>query len=186
MKTLELANGMFVSMAVAEVTSVPFFELFSKDLDRANYMDQVLFTQILQSIHRKSEIENTSFEFLFQSIAENIEPSPENIQDILENIDYNQAFEGLDSYDFDGINYSDNPERLDASLDSFQSDTWENLSIDEQKDAMNGLAEYVEEVIGFENPPEIVYYNNPVDGDYGGYSAATNTLEVNEHMISAY
>ena len=69
MKTLELANGMFVSMAVAEVTSVPFFELFSKDLDRANYMDQVLFTQILQSIHRKSEIENTSFEFLFQSIA---------------------------------------------------------------------------------------------------------------------
>jgi hypothetical protein len=68
-KTLELANGMFVSMAVAEVTSVPFFELFSKDLDRANYMDQVLFTQILQSIHRKSEIENTSFEFLFQSIA---------------------------------------------------------------------------------------------------------------------
>lgn len=69
MKTLELANGMFVSMAVAEVTAVPFFELFSKDLDRANYMDQVLFTQILQSIHRKSEIENTSFEFLFQSIA---------------------------------------------------------------------------------------------------------------------
>ena len=118
-----------------------------------------------------------------EGISENIEPPPENIQDILENIDYNQAFEGLDSYDFDGINYSDNPERLDASLDSFQSDTWENLSIDEQKDAMNGLAEYVEEVIGFENPPEIVYYNNPVDGDYGGYSAATNTLEVNEHML---
>ena len=36
-KTLELANGMFVSMAVAEVTSVPFYELFAKDLDRANY-----------------------------------------------------------------------------------------------------------------------------------------------------
>ena len=34
-KTLELANGMFVSMAVAEVTSVPFYELFAKDLDRA-------------------------------------------------------------------------------------------------------------------------------------------------------
>ena len=31
---------------------------------------------------------------------------PENIQDVIENIDYNQAFEGLDSYDFDGINYS--------------------------------------------------------------------------------
>ena len=68
-KSLELANGMFVSMSVAEVTSVPFFELFSKDLDRANYMDQVLFTQILQSMHRQSELENTSFEFLFQSTA---------------------------------------------------------------------------------------------------------------------
>lgn len=118
-----------------------------------------------------------------EGIAENIEPSPENIQDVLENIDYNQAFEGLDSYDFDGINYSDNPERLDASLDGFQSDTWENLSIDEQKDVMNGLAEYVEDVIGFENPPKIVYYNNPVDGDYGGYLADRNMLEVNEHML---
>ena len=83
-----------------------------------------------------------------EGISENIEPPPENIQDVIENIDYNQAFEGLDSYDFDGINYSDNPERLDASLDSFQSDRWENLSIDEQKDAMNGLAEYVEDIIG--------------------------------------
>lgn len=128
-------------------------------------------------------LENRGLTQETEGIAENLEQNHENIQDVLENIDYNQAFEGLDSYDFDGINYSDNPERLDASLDSFQSDTWENLSIDEQKDAMNGLAEYVEEVIGFENPPEIVYYNNPVDGDYGGYSAATNTLEVNEHML---
>ena len=128
-------------------------------------------------------LENRGLTQESEGISENIEPPPEYIQDVIENFDYNQAFEGLDSYDFDGINYSDNPERLDASLDSFQSDRWENLSIDEQKDAMNGLAEYVEDVIGFENPPEIVYYNNPVDGDYGGYSAATNTLEVNEHML---
>lgn len=69
MKTLELANGKFVSMAVAEVTSVPYYELFSKDLDKANFMAQVLFTQILQAAHRKSEPENTAFEFLFQSTA---------------------------------------------------------------------------------------------------------------------
>lgn len=68
-KTLELANGMFVSMAVAEVTSVPYYELFAKDLDRANYSNQVLFTQILQAMHRKSDAENTAFEFLFQSIG---------------------------------------------------------------------------------------------------------------------
>ena len=69
LKTVELANGMFVSVAIAEITSVPYFELYSKDLDRANYMNQVLFTQLLQSMHRKSDVENTSFEFLFQSIG---------------------------------------------------------------------------------------------------------------------
>lgn len=68
-KTLELANGNFVAMSAAEVTSVPYFELFAKDLDRANYMNQVLFTQLLQSMHRKSGYENTSYEFLFQSIG---------------------------------------------------------------------------------------------------------------------
>lgn len=68
-RTLELENGMFVSMAAAEVTSVPYFELFHKDLDRANYMNQVLFTQLLQAMHRKSGAENTAFEFLFQSIG---------------------------------------------------------------------------------------------------------------------
>lgn len=66
--TMELANGNFVTMAVAEVTSVPYFELYDKTLDRANYMNQVLFTQIISSMHRKSVPDQTSFEFLFQSV----------------------------------------------------------------------------------------------------------------------
>lgn len=66
--TMELANGNFVTMAVAEVTSVPYFELYDKMLDRANYMNQVLFTQIISSMHRKSVPDQTSFEFLFQSV----------------------------------------------------------------------------------------------------------------------
>ena len=68
-KTLALANGNFVSMAIAEVVSVPYFELYAKDLDRANYMNQVLFTQLVQSLHRKAEGKNTAFEILFQSVA---------------------------------------------------------------------------------------------------------------------
>ncbi len=66
--TLELANGNFVTIAVAEVTSVPYFELYDKMLDRANYMNQVLFTQIISSMHRKAVPDQTSFEFLFQSV----------------------------------------------------------------------------------------------------------------------
>lgn len=67
--TFELANGKFVSVSIAEVTAVPYYELFSKDLDRANYMNQVLFTQLLQAMHRKVDAENTAFEFLFQSVG---------------------------------------------------------------------------------------------------------------------
>lgn len=105
------------------------------------------------------------------------------IVDVPAEIDYDAVYGGLDEYDFDGIDYSIDTERLDASLDNFESDTWEQLSVDEQKNAMSDLADYVEEVIGFDNPPEIVYYNNPVEGDYGGYSPSTNTLEVNEYML---
>ena len=66
--TLELANGNFVTMAVAEVTSIPYYELYDKDLDRANYMNQVLFTQLISSMYRKSVSDQTAFEFLFQSV----------------------------------------------------------------------------------------------------------------------
>lgn len=105
------------------------------------------------------------------------------VADVPQDIDYDAVYSGLDSYDFDGIDYSSDVDRLDSSLENFQNGTWENLSVDEQKAAMSDLADYVKDVIGFDNPPQIVYYNNPVDGDYGGYSPSTNTLEVNEHML---
>ena len=107
----------------------------------------------------------------------------EGVADVPPEIDYDVVYSGLDSYDFDGVDVSTDMERLDSSLENFQSGTWEQLSTDEQKAAMSDLADYVKDVIGFENPPDIVYYNNPVDGDYGGYSPGTNTLSVNEYML---
>ncbi len=107
----------------------------------------------------------------------------EEVTDVPTDIDYDAVFTGLDSYDFDGIDVSCDVERLDSSLENFQSGTWENLSADDQKAAMSDLADYVQDVIGFDNPPEIVYYSNPVDGDYGGYSPGTNTLSINEYML---
>lgn len=67
-KTIELANGQFVSMIIAEVISVPYFELYSKNVDKANYENQVLFTQVLASIHRKWNLEKTAYELLWHSI----------------------------------------------------------------------------------------------------------------------
>ena len=108
------------------------------------------------------------------TIIEPIDPSE---------IDYDEVFEGLDSYDFDGVDYLQDVERLDSSLISFQPERWQELDLNQQKEAMTELAEYVQEVTGLENPPTIEFYNNPVDGDYGGYMASTNTLSINEHML---
>ena len=98
-------------------------------------------------------------------------------------IDYDAVFEGLDLYDFDGVDYLQDAERLDSSLGAFQPERWQELDLNQQKEAMTELAEYVQEVTGLENPPTIEFYNNPVDGDYGGYMASTNTLSINEHML---
>ncbi len=118
-----------------------------------------------------------------QDMPQDISEETPTVTDLPNEINYDEVFEGLDDYDFDGIDYATDTERLDSSLENFDSSTWEGLSLDEQKAAMTDLADYVKDVIGFDNPPEIVYYNNPVDGDYGGYSPGSNTLEVNEYML---
>lgn len=118
-----------------------------------------------------------------QDIPQELPEETPAATDLPNEINYDEVFEGLDSYDFDGIDYASDVDRLDNSLENFDSGTWEGLTLDEQKDAMTDLAEYVKDVIGFDNPPQIVYYNNPVNGDYGGYSPESNTLAVNEYML---
>lgn len=121
--------------------------------------------------------EDTNFE-------ENIDPTVTEIESIdPSEIDYDEVFEGLDSYDFDGVDYLQDAERLDDSLSAFQPERWKELDLNQQKEAMTELADYVQEVICLENPPTIEFYNNPVDGDYGGYMASTNTLSINEYML---
>ena len=64
------------------------------------------------------------------------------VADVPQDIDYDAVYSGLDSYDFDGIDYSSDVDRLDSSLENFQDGAWENLSVDEQKAAMSDLADY--------------------------------------------
>lgn len=97
--------------------------------------------------------------------------------------DIDTVYEGLSEYDFHGVDCLENPERLDASLENFTVENWENLSIDEQKEQMTDLAQYIIDVTGLENPPRIEFYNNNQEGDYGGFDRTTNTLSINEHML---
>lgn len=102
-------------------------------------------------------------------------------------INYDEIYEGIQQESleqgFENIQIDADPERLDRSLENFGESTWEGLTLNEQKDTMESLANYVVDVIGFERPPMIEYYNNPQEGDFGGYDASSNTLEINEYML---
>ena len=146
--------------------------------DFSNPYQKPDFGELLQERQESEELAANG-----QDVLQEMPEETPNITDLPNEINYDEVFEGLDDYDFDGIDYATDTERLDSSLENFDSSTWDSLSLDEQKAAMTDLADYVKDVIGFDNPPEIVYYNNPVDGDYGGYSPGSNTLEVNEYML---
>jgi Zn-dependent peptidase ImmA (M78 family) len=57
------------------------------------------------------------------------------------------------------------------------------MELEGQKEQITGLFDYVNDVLGLENPPNIEYYNEPEQGNYGGYNPATNTLSINEYML---
>jgi hypothetical protein len=72
---------------------------------------------------------------------------------------------------------------FDGELDNFQEDKWNDLSLEEQKQSMTDLADYVAADTGNKNPPEIVFRGDMNDGEYGGYNPESNTLEINENML---
>jgi hypothetical protein len=78
---------------------------------------------------------------------------------------------------------AENTEQMDAVLDNFQENKWSDLSLEEQKQSMTNLADYVADTTGNKNPPEIVFREDMNDGEYGGYNPETNTLEINENML---
>ena len=116
-----------------------------------------------------------------------IEPFEENISPIDTFnemlIDYEAVYGGLSEYDFDGKDITQNPEQLITHLDGFQEHNWSNMDIDDQKEQISGLYDYVNGVLDLDNPPNVEYYYEPQEGDYGGYNSATNTLSINEYML---
>jgi hypothetical protein len=129
-------------------------------------------------VEAPTEAEPENVEVLEVDEKPNIDETQINYDEIYEIIEQEALAEG-----FSHINIENDPERLTSSLDNFNDETWQNLSLDEQKDSINNLSDYVSEVVGLENPPVIEYYNNPKDEDFGGFNPDTNTLSINEHML---
>ena len=78
---------------------------------------------------------------------------------------------------------SDGAERMDAALENFQEDKWSDLSLEEQKQSIMGLADYVADATDNKNPPEIVFRDDMDEGAYGSYNPNTNTIEINQNML---
>lgn len=102
-------------------------------------------------------------------------------------IDYESIYDSINSealgQGFEGIQIDEDADRLDSALENFGESNWEGMLLDDQKASMQDLADYVVDIVGFDNPPAIEYYNNPREGDYGGYDPNTNTLNINEYML---
>jgi len=157
-------------------------EGYEPDIDFVQF-DDVVVEELPITEHEMLELLN-ELEALELQPMEEIEPFIEQFEPIQKvPMDYDMVFDGLDEYNFDGIDFNQNSEQLSSLLDGFAEDNWINLDLSGQKEQINGLFDYVNDVLSLENPPNIEYYNNPEQGDYGGFNSATNTLSINEYML---
>ena len=69
--------------------------------------------------------------------------------------------------------------KVKAALESFSQENWENLVLDERKEAITKLVEYNQEILGIEIPVKIEYYEKNDRGDYGAFDKDTHTIFIN-------
>lgn len=79
--------------------------------------------------------------------------------------------------------YFENTARISEILTDFKGENWERLSLDDQKETVNRLADFNADILGIENKPRIEYYNNEDNGDFGGFSEQDNTMYINEYNM---
>ena len=116
---------------------------------------------------------------------ENSERGPSNSLEETE-ADYETIYEGLDNYDFDGIDCLSDIEQVDRCLDNFSNDDWETGSLADKKTDIEILKSYIQESIGLKDPPGITYYYKPNSSDYGCYNNQTNELEINTYTLERH
>ncbi len=82
----------------------------------------------------------------------------------------------------------DNPyeisEQMTESLEPFDQTHWEGMSLDDKKEAIDGLRDCIANDLELRDKPEVEYYYNEDAGDFGGYSASENTIYINEYNIN--
>jgi len=72
---------------------------------------------------------------------------------------------------------------LKDSLKPFEQRNWDSMDIKEQKEAINDLRDKVVDDLELKNKPEVKFYNNNDNTDFGGYSLSENAIYINEHNM---
>lgn len=110
----------------------------------------------------------------------------EDAPDVLEEVkepNYQEIIDEINEYDFNGIDVLRDTENLDPVLDNFQDENWASLELDDQKEAIANLYDYINNELGLENPPSTVYYTNECPSDFGGFNHETNEILINTHNL---
>jgi hypothetical protein len=84
-------------------------------------------------------------------------------------------------------NYFVDGAKASEVLSPFKQDNWEQLSVKEQKQAVEKLADYNAEILGVEDKPQIVFFNKPpkdVMIERGYYDPNNNSIFINEHCLN--
>ena len=81
------------------------------------------------------------------------------------------------------INYFIDETKAADALSPFRQSNWEQLTVQEQKQSVEKLADYNAEILGVEERPRIVYYHAEDPSDFGGYSARQNAIYINEYNM---
>ncbi len=79
--------------------------------------------------------------------------------------------------------YFDDTEQMRELVEPFKPEVWEGLDIEERKRALMEFQRFNTELLGLNPSPDIDFYNNPQEGDYGGYSPGDNAIHINEYML---
>lgn len=81
-------------------------------------------------------------------------------------------------------NYFIDETRTSEVLSKFEQSEWENLSLREQKQSIEQLADYNAEILGVEEKPLIVYYCKEDLKEFGGFNPQQNAIYINEYNLN--
>lgn len=72
---------------------------------------------------------------------------------------------------------------IKESLEPFEQNDWDSLSPEQQKEAITDLRDSISNDLELENKPDVKFYDNNDDTDFGGYSPSENAIYINEHNM---